>query len=229
DLRTPLAVITGGASTLLENEAAIDSPTRRGLVQTINDEAMRLNRLVSNLLDMTRLEAGTVQVEKEWQSLEEVIGSALARLDVSLRDRPVRTHLPPDLPLIPFDGVLIEQALLNLLENALKYTPPAAPIDIIARVADDTVTVELADRGPGVPPGDEERIFDKFYQGRHGNGRSGVGLGLAICRAIVEAHGGRIWAENRPGGGATFRFTLPLNGKPPVVESEPMSLARRNA
>jgi two-component system sensor histidine kinase KdpD len=220
DLRTPLASITGAASSLLEGPDTLDVETRGELAQSIYDEADRLNRLVRNLLDMTKLQAGAVTVNKEWQPLEEVVGAALTRLEDLLGDHPLATHLPAGLPLVPIDGVLIEQALVNLLENAVKYTPPGSPIEISAWREASTVVVEIADRGPGLPAGEEQRIFDKFYRVPASKSTSGVGLGLTICRAIVEAHGGRIWAENRPGGGAVFRFTLPVEGRPPELETE---------
>jgi two-component system sensor histidine kinase KdpD len=125
--------------------------------------------------------------------------------------------LPADLPLVPIDDVLLEQVLINLLDNAVKHTPDGGPLEITAWARDGTVTVEVADRGPGLPPGDEKRVFDKFYRGSGSTSR-GAGLGLAICRGIVEAHGGRIWAENRPGGGVAFCFTIPLTGTPPELE-----------
>jgi two-component system sensor histidine kinase KdpD len=167
---------------------------------------------------MTRLEAG-VRIEKEWQSLEEVIGIALNRLEARLRDHPLSTTLPPDLPLIPFDSLLMEQVLVNLLENAIKYTPPGTPIELSARVEPAEVVVEVADHGPGLPPGTEQLVFDKFYRAQPDSIR-GSGLGLAICQGIIKAHGGRIWAENRPTGGAVFRFTLPLGGSPPEVRTD---------
>jgi two-component system sensor histidine kinase KdpD len=215
DLKTPLAAITGAASSLIEDTAG----ECRDLAQTIAEEADRLNRLIRNLLDMTRLEAGAVQVRKEWHALEEIVGAALTRLDDRLQGHPVTTDIPADLPLVPLDSVLIEQVLVNLLENALKYTPAGSPFDISASITDHYVTVRVADRGPGIPPGDEERIFDKFYRARP-NGGGGVGLGLTVCRGIVEAHGGKIWAQNRDGGGAAFQFTLPLEGKPPEIKPE---------
>lgn len=215
DLRTPLTAITGAASTLVEAEARLNAGDRRELAQSIYDESERLNNLVRNLLDMTRLESGTMQVNKEAQPLEEVIGYVLDRMERQLHGRDMRVHLPSDLPLIPLDSVLISQVFINLLENAAKYTPTGTPIDVSAwhDQAQGMVQVEVADRGPGLPPGDEARIFEKFQRAPQGaNGPStGAGLGLAICRAIVEAHGGRIWAGNRDGGGAAFRFTLPLS------------------
>jgi two-component system sensor histidine kinase KdpD len=215
DLRTPLAVITGATSSLLESGAALDRATHDDLLQTAYDEAEHLNRLVGNLLDMTKLESGAVQVQKEWQPLEEVVGAALTHLDERLRGHPLTTHVPSDLPPVPLDGVLIEQVLINLLDNASKYTPPGSPIDLAASAAPDAVTIAVGDRGPGLPPGDEQRIFDKFYRVQQAGAPGGVGLGLPICRGIVTAHGGRIWAENRPGGGTLVRFTLPLDGTPP--------------
>ncbi|MEO7910033.1 MAG: ATP-binding protein, partial [Roseiflexaceae bacterium] len=192
--------------------------TRHELTQTIFDESNRLNRLVGNLLDMTRLESGAITIRKEWQPFEEVLGVALARLDQPLRDRSIGIELLDDGALAPFDGLLIEQVLINLLENALKYTPPGSPIDILGRSDDNTLAISITDRGPGLPPGGAEQIFEKFYRAE--STQSGVGLGLTICRAIVVAHGGRIWAANRPGGGAIFTFTLPLDGKPPNISNE---------
>ena len=217
DLRTPLAVITGSASTLLESRGALEASVQQELLQTIREEAERLNRLVHNLLEMTRLESG-VEVRKEWHDLEEVIGAALSRLEGALRDRPVHTDVPKDLPLVPMDDVLVEQVFINLLENATKYTPAGTGIDIRAWAEDGRLLVEVADRGPGLGPGEESRIFEKFYRAAPPDSR-GAGLGLAICRAIVEAHRGRIWAQNRPDGGAAFRFFLPIDGTPPAVEA----------
>lgn len=206
DLRTPLAAITGAATAILADENQLSPAGQRDMVQTIYEEANRLNRLLRNVLEMTKLESGAIQVKRNWQPLEEVIGTALSRLEDS---RPIITHLPADLPLVAFDEVLIEQVLVNLLENALKYTPAGSSIELSASADANFVTIEVADRGPGLPPGEEERIFNKFYRVEPQSG-VGVGLGLAICRGIVTAHNGRIWAESRPGGGALFRFTLPI-------------------
>ncbi len=219
DLRTPLASITGAVSSLLENEKTQSLEVRHELAQVAYEEAERLNRLVGNLLAMTRLESGGVHVEKEWQPLEEVVGTTLNRLSTRLNDRPVTVNFPANLPPVPLDSVLFEQVMVNLLENAIKYTPSGSPIELSAHANAGDVTVEIADRGPGLPPGAEQRIFDKFYRA-HPATISGVGLGLTISRGIVEAHGGRVWAENRPGGGAVFRFTLPLDGSPPEVNSD---------
>jgi two-component system sensor histidine kinase KdpD len=218
DLRTPLSAITGAATTLLQRDVLLDTGSRLDLVTTIQEEAEHLTRIIKNVLDMTRLESGAIQVNKEWQSLEEIVGVALDRLGDRLNDHPVAVKLPGNLPLIPFDGLLIEQVLVNLFDNAIKYTPRGTPLELSASESFYTVTVELADRGPGIPPGDEERIFEKFVRGRGVAG--GVGLGLAICRTIINAHGGKIWAENREGGGAVFRFTLSSAGLPPAPKQE---------
>jgi len=216
DLRTPLTAVTGAVSTLL-SDATLDKQNQRELFETIQDESERLNRIIKNVLAMTRLEAGGIVPQKEWQSLEEIVGVVLHRLSQRLIDHPLTINLPPNLPLISFDGLLLEQVFMNLFENAIKYTPAGTPLSLSASKDLHTVTVELADRGPGIPPGNEERIFDKFYRGRNSGG-GGVGLGLAICQAIITAHGGRIWAENREGGGAVFRFTLSSAGAPPLEE-----------
>jgi two-component system sensor histidine kinase KdpD len=218
DLRTPLATITGSATALLETGDAISASDRSQLLASIRDEAERLNRLVQNLLEMTRLEAGTVVLRREWHALEEVIGAAIARVRPRLAGRRVTTRVPPDLPLAPMDDVLIEQVLINLFDNALKYTPAGSPITIIATGTDRAVTVEVADRGPGLPRGDEDRVFEKFFRGRPDIGR-GAGLGLAICKGIIDAHGGRIWAQNLPEGGVAFLFTLPITEPPPAPPS----------
>jgi two-component system sensor histidine kinase KdpD len=210
DLRTPLSAITGAASTLLEPDDRLPAAARRELAEMISEEAAHLSRLVTNLLEMTRLESGAAKVKKEPCPIEEVLGSALTRLEKQLSGHPVVTHIPADLPLVPLDVILTEHVFINLLENAAKYTPAGSTIEVSATASDREVTVEIADRGPGISPGDEKKIFEKFYRGKLAGSASGVGLGLTICRAVVEAHGGKIWAENRPGGGAAFRFTLPL-------------------
>ena len=213
DLRTPLAAITGAATTL-RADAELDPATRRDLTEAICEEAERLERLVSNLLDMTRLDSGAVEPKREWVPLVEVVGGALTRLERRLAGRRVATSLPDDLPLVSLDPVLVEQLFVNLLENAAKYTPPGSELEVRARREGGTLVVDVADRGPGIPPGDEERIFERFHRGAHAGVR-GVGLGLPISRAIAQAHGGRLVAANRPGGGAVFRLTLPLPTEPP--------------
>jgi len=225
DLRTPLAVITGSTSTLLESGPGITDATRQDLLKTVLEEAEHLNRLIRNLLDMTRLESGAVKVRKEWIPLEELVGAALNRVDSRLTGRELHVDLPRSLPLVPCDPVLIEQTLINLLENAAKYS--TGPIDVTAAARGAEVVVAVADRGPGIAPGQELRIFDKFQRaGREGN-PEGVGLGLTICRAIVTAHGGRIWAQNRADGGASFQFALPIDGEAPALPlSEPSDVAQ---
>ncbi|WP_225073609.1 sensor histidine kinase KdpD [Desulfuromonas sp. CSMB_57] len=219
DLRTPLAAITGAATTLLQQDEVLDPVDRGELLQTIWEEAEHLNRIIRNVLDMTRLESGAIQVTREWQSLEEIVGAATSRMSGQFRDHPLTIVLPPDLQLIPCDGLLIEQVLRNLLENAVKYTPAGTAITLSAVAGEQEVLIKVADQGPGIPPADIERIFEKFVRGKHAGG--GVGLGLAICRGIVAAHGGRIWAENQPGGGVMFTFTLPTGQLPPPIVEEP--------
>ncbi len=219
DLRTPLSVITGAASTLLEGNENLPPELRRELLDSILQGAEHLNRLMANLLDMTRLEAGALEVHKDWQSLEDIVGAALAHLAPQLKEHPVLTHIQPELPFVPMDDLLIEQVLVNLLENAAKYSPAETPIEITAFANESRITVEVADRGPGLPQADLERVFEKFYRAASASGRPGAGLGLTICRGIVELHGGQIEAENRPGGGAVLRFTLPLAATQPQIPS----------
>jgi two-component system sensor histidine kinase KdpD len=217
DLRTPLAVITGAASTLTQANPEVGPDVRRELSDTIHEEAQRLNRLVRNLLDMTKITSGAMKVAKEWQPLEEVIGAVLDRMETLLEGRRVEVDLPKDLPLVPIDAVLIEQVFINILENAAKYTPKGSPLEISAHKEEAAVVVAVSDHGPGIPAEFLEDIFAKFYRlPREGDG-GGAGLGLAICRGIIETHGGTIWADSREGGGAVFRFTLPIEGTPPTI------------
>jgi two-component system sensor histidine kinase KdpD len=219
DLRTPLAAITGAATTLREDMGTMAPHERYELLETVCDEAERLDRLVRNLLDMTQLESGTLRVKREWVPIEEIVGVALNRLESALLGRTIRANLHPDLPFISVDPVLLEQVFINLLENARKYTPPGSPIEISALSGGGATSIEVSDRGPGLPAGSEARIFEKFFRAKN-TGCPGVGLGLAICRGIVEAHGGTITAENRHGGGATFRVVLPQIGEAPVVPTD---------
>jgi two-component system sensor histidine kinase KdpD len=224
DLRTPLAIITGALSSLAEENGQSLS-ARQELARSACDEAQRLNRLLANLLEMTRLEAGALQVRKEWQTIEEVVGAAVERLSQSdataLASHPLSIKLADDLPLVPLDSILVEQVVVNLLDNALKHTPEGTPIELRATHNNTSVTVEIADRGPGLAPGEETRVFDKFYRGGADSARGNVGLGLAICKGMIEAQGGSIEARNRDGGGVSFRFTLPLAGAaPPLPEPE---------
>jgi two-component system sensor histidine kinase KdpD len=219
DLRTPLSAITGAASTLLETGASLPENGRQELIETVYEESERMDRLINNLLDMTRLESGGLHPRKEWQPVEEVIGSSLHHLDKRLAGRKVAVNISPDLPMVPFDAISIEQVLMNLLDNALEYTPVGSPLEIKAYRTEGGVAIEVLDRGPGLPTGTELRVFEKFFRAHPAgdSGRRGIGLGLAISRGIVEAHGGKITAENRPDGGARFQFILPIQGTPPVV------------
>ncbi len=225
DLRTPLAAITGASSSLLDAGTEQDESVRRALLQTLLEESSRMSRLIDNLLDMTRLESGTVVLNRQWHVLEEIVGSALARMRREIECHSVRVVIPADFPLVRLDGVLFEQVFINLLENAVRYTPPGSQIDITAAQVDGRVEIRVADSGPGLPPGSENRVFDKFYRGERAadDGRRGVGLGLAICRGIVDAHGGRITASNLPTGGAEFLIVLQCDQKPPRVVLEDVS------
>jgi two-component system sensor histidine kinase KdpD len=207
DLRTPLASITGAASTLRSQGEKLEPETRQDLLESIADEAERLSRLVSNLLDMTRLESG-VEIRRDLYPLEEIVGAALQRMEHQLASRQVITSLPETLPLVYADDVLLGQLILNLLENATKYTPEGTPIELAAEASAGAVVLDVCDRGPGFRPEEERRIFEKFYRGRS-DGVRGAGLGLAICRAVIEAHQGTIEAFNRRGGGAVFRIRIP--------------------
>jgi two-component system sensor histidine kinase KdpD len=220
DLRTPLAAIAGASSTLLRGGEALPDGARRELLESVNEEAARLNRFIANLLDMTRLEAGSITVRKEWQPVEEVVGAAIGQLEERLGGRELCTRIPDSLPLVPLDTALVGQALVNLLENAFKYTPAGSPIDISARLERGGIVIEVADRGPGLAPGEELRVFDKFYRLPSETGQPGAGLGLAICKAIAAAHGGSIAAANRAGGGSVFSLWLPLGGPAPQLRPE---------
>ena len=188
------------------------------LLTTIHQESCRLQRLVNNLLDLTRLESGQVRVAKEWIPVEEVVGSALSRMEDQLGDRPLSVQLPE--AWLPLDPVLFEQVLLNLLDNAVKFSPVGAPIEIRGWVTETRATLIVADHGPGIPPSEEERIFDKLFRGTRTSQFPGAGLGLAICRGILQAHGGTIRAAARPEGGTQFIIELPIEGRPPELPDE---------
>lgn len=199
DLRTPLAAITGTATTLLDDQ--LDDDARKELTHGLVKEGERLERLVRNILDVTKLEVGAVEVRREWQHVEEVVGAALERVEKTLGERPIETDVPRNLPLVAFDSVLVQQVLVNLLENVAKHTPSGSPVAISAHAREGEIEIAVEDRGPGIIDGRERR----------------GGLGLTICAGIVDAHGGRLWSENRDGGGAAFRFSLPVEGQPPPV------------
>jgi two-component system sensor histidine kinase KdpD len=214
DLRTPLASIKAAASSLLQEDVQWDEETKRSFARSIEREADRLNRLVSNLLDMSRIEDGALKPEKELYMLPELIQDVLGRLKPLLHGSIVQTQVPADLPPVVLDYMQLDQVLTNLIENAVRYTPKDAPIEVSAHSEGGQVIISVADRGPGIPPADLERVFDKFYRvldGKHNIGHpTGSGLGLAVSKGLVEAHGGRIWAEPREGGGVVFSISLPL-------------------
>src|SRR5512137_2051322 len=209
DLRTPLVSLTGALSSLADDQILMDNVARHSLVETASEEADRLNRLVGNLLDMTRLESGAMRFKKEATDIQDVIGSALEELGSHIGKRSIIIEIPPDLPLIQVDFVLVERVLVNVIDNALKYSQADLPIEIKAHAAGAFLEVEVADRGTGIPPDDLTRIFDKFYRVQQPDNVSGTGLGLSISKGIIEAHGGFISAENRPGGGTIITIALP--------------------
>jgi K+-sensing histidine kinase KdpD len=221
DIKTPLASIYGAATSLLEESERLDHSQRQDLIESIATESERLNRVVSNLLEMTRLEAG-IELRRDWYPLEEIIGAALTRVEKLLRGRKVTTTIPPQLPLIFLDDVLIGEVLTNLLENAGKYTAPGTPIEISVVENGAKVMIFVTDHGPGFTAGEEEQVFEKFFRGKSPDIR-GAGLGLAICRAIVQRHEGRITASNRSQGGAVLAIELPIGGTPPVLDVLPES------
>ncbi|WP_020654527.1 DUF4118 domain-containing protein [Massilia niastensis] len=223
DLRTPLTALVGLSESLLRGEPALE-PQPRELAAALHDEALRMSTLVANLLDMARIESGEVRFNLDWQALEEVVGSALRASRAALQGHQVVVRLPPDLPLVRLDAVLIERVLCNLLENGAKYTPPGSRIEVTAAVRGTWIDVSVMDDGPGLRPGSEETVFEKFTRGERESALPGVGLGLAICRAIVEAHGGTIRAAHSPLGGAAFVFSLPAGTPPdgPEPELEPV-------
>lgn len=219
DLRTPLTSLVGCSESLLLSQPAL-SGAQREMAQALQEEALRMNALVSNLLDMARIESGTVRLNLAWQTLEEVVGSALRARAPQLAQHRIETRLAPALPLLCFDAVLIERVLCNLLENAAKYTPPGSTITLAAEVSGEFLQVMVYDDGPGLPAGREEAIFEKFTRGEREPSQPGVGLGLAICRAIVAAHGGAIRAGHSPAQGAAIVFFLPLGTPPALPEPE---------
>lgn len=210
DLRTPLVSITGALSSLEDDTVRMDEATRHSLIETARGEADRLNRLVGNLLDMSRIEGGAVRIHKEECDVQDVIGSALEQLASRLENRSVKLDIPVEFPLIPMDFVLISRVLVNVIDNAIKYSPSGLPIEISAKLANGYVEIEVADSGVGIPQEDLSRVFDKFYRVQRPDNITGTGLGLSISKGIVQAHGGFIAAENRSGGGTIVTLALPL-------------------
>jgi two-component system sensor histidine kinase KdpD len=221
DLRTPLAVMAGASSTLAESGDRLDAGERRALATSVFRQARELSEHVAKVLQMTRLETGAIRLERDWTSVGEVVGSALARLAEQLTSHRVIVELPDDLPLVRVDATLVEHALCNLLENCAKHTPPDTVVRVRAQRRESDVVMTVEDYGGGVPDRDFERLFAKFHHGTVEAAGTGVGLGLAICRAIVRLHGGQAWAERVPGGGTAFRFALPLEPAP-AMPPEPL-------
>lgn len=209
DLRTPLAAITGAASALLLEGGNVSDEYKKELLRSIHEEGARLAKMVTSLLDVSSLESGSVKLNKELYFIEELIGSALMRVEAKLVKHKVITNVEHGVPLLRMDGLLIEQVLINLLENAADFTPAGTSINISTVIDKPDIHIIISDNGPGIPKGEEERIFDKFYIGLDSEEKTG-GLGLAICRGIIHAHGGKIWAQNATDGGAIFTFTLPI-------------------
>ncbi|MEZ5394156.1 MAG: sensor histidine kinase KdpD [Bryobacterales bacterium] len=219
DLRTPLATIQGALSGVLERGDRLPADQQKELLETARNEADRLNRLVHNLLDLTRVQSGDMKLNYDWHAPEEIIGAALSQLERRLAGRELTIDIAPDLALIHVDGLLLEQVLVNLLENAQRYSPAGAPIEIKACRSGDSAILEVCDRGPGFAAGEERRVFERFYRAQP-NQKGGAGIGLTICDAIVRAHGGTIDAGNRDGGGARLRVSLPLPSDQPRLGME---------
>jgi two-component system sensor histidine kinase KdpD len=211
DLRTPLAVIAGAGSALAENDPALDAATRSRMARSVESKAREMSELVSNVLDLMRFESGQVSLRRDWQTLDDLVGTALQQIG-TLAQHPVALRIPAELPPLYVDATLVAQLFTNLFDNAAKYTPPGTHVWVSAVVDGAMVRVRVEDDGPGLPPGDPGRLFDKFQRGNGEGSIVGVGLGLAICQAIVRAHGGQIEAQRRPEGGARFEFTLPTTG-----------------
>jgi two-component system sensor histidine kinase KdpD len=220
DLRTPLAVMTGASSSLAEKGEGLSAEERRALARSIFDQASDMSEHVAKVLQMTRLEAGSIALERDWASVAEIAGSALRKLSGRLASQRLLVEIPGELPLVRVDAPLVEQALVNLLENAAKHTPAGTVVRLRAIDRGGEIEIAVEDYGGGIPERDLERVFAKFQRGAAEPTVGGVGLGLSICRAIVRLHGGRAWAERLPEGGTAFRFTLPVE-RMPAVPGEP--------
>ena len=210
NLRTPLASVLGVLNTVLEDASLLDVPTQQSLLKTAQDEAKRLDWLVQNLLDMTRLEGGVIRVKAEPCDVHDLVASALRQLGESTRSHAILANIAPGLPFVPVDDVLMVQVLVNLLDNALKYSPADATVEIQARLAAGQLEIRVLDQGRGIPEGELERVFDKFYRVAAPGAPRGTGLGLSICKGFVEAHNGRILAKRRTEGGTEIAVFLPL-------------------
>jgi two-component system sensor histidine kinase KdpD len=210
DLRTPLVSIIGVLSSLQEGGIDLDNAAKAKLVKVAWEEAERLNHLITNLLDVSRVEAGAIRILRQSSDVQDLIGTALEQLGNHTANRPIAVDIPPNLPFVSVDFGLIVQTLVNIIDNALKYSPADSPIEIKAGNTANEVQIEIADRGFGIPAADLSQVFDKFYRIEHPGSVAGTGLGLSICKGIVEAHGGHIIAENRSGGGTVIRLVLPV-------------------
>jgi len=226
DLKTPLAGIVASGTTLLEHEGKLDASASRRLVSGIVREGERLGKLLQNLLSLSRLESPAIALRKTPEAVEDIVASALARLDDLLAPRKLTVELPDDLPWVLVEPALVEQVLLNLLENALKYTPPSSSIEVSAEASAGVVKLRVADSGPGIAEHEREKVFEKFFRGTGAAMKDGgVGLGLAICRAVVRAHGGGIAVSERRGGGTLVEFTLPVMPASAVMSVEPSEVS----
>lgn len=219
DLRTPLAVIAGSASTLRENRPRLSVEEQDQLLEAIYEQSHLMSLEISDLLEMTRLHAGPVTLNRQWHPLEELVGAALERCGTKLSLHPVLVDIPAAVPMVNVDGVLIEKLLINLLENAAKYTPPGTPIRIIASWTGERIDLVIEDDGPGLPPGLEDRLFEKFARASTEGAITGSGLGLSICRAIAQLHGMTIQGRNRPTGGTQFVVSIPYQ-QPPELQMD---------
>jgi len=214
DLRTPLAPITGAATALLSNKDKIDREADAVLLQTIEEESCRMNRFVANLLDMVRIEGGMLRLKEDWCDIQDILGVALHEIKDIINGHPLKINIPEDLPLVKVDFALIEHVVINLLENAAKYSPPSGAISVTVQRERKTLQFSVADQGPPVPANERNRMFDKFYRLHHRKGVGGTGLGLSICEGIIEAHHGKMWVEPIPDYGNRFVFILPLTEQP---------------
>ena len=209
DLRTPLAGILGSASAILENYDALPDNVRKDFLQSIYNDTEWLNNLVENILSMTRFDEGRVNLKKETEVVEEIVAEAVSRIKKRSKRHEICVTIPNEMIMIPADGTLIEQVLVNLLDNAIKHTPEGSRVCVSVVKEENSVAFEVSDNGPGIPEDDLPFIFNRFYTREHAGSRRGIGLGLAICKSIIEAHGGEITAMNAPAGGSVFRFTIP--------------------
>ena len=214
DLRTPLAAITGAVTALLSEESKSDTETDRALLRAIEEEARRMNHFVANLLDMVRIEGGTLKLRREWCDIQDILGVALREVKGAIAGHPLEIDIPADLPLVKVDFPLIEHVMINLLENAAKYSPQGSKISVSARYLDQAMRFTVTDHSPSVPAAERVRIFDKFYRLHYSKQVGGTGLGLSICKGIIEAHGGKIWVDPSPDYGNRFIFTLPVTEQP---------------